>query len=623
MNTGKREAELLRLLTDAEGSLRLDAAAQKLGVSEKTVRRDLARLDRELAQTGCSICLERGMILFESSSQEQLASLLNLSEEMPETQMERVWWLAGFFLSDGTATISHLADILYVSESTIKNDIQLLKQELQPWNIELVRCRQGLRLQGSEAQIRSCTLSLIRSRKLLPDSDLGEGQIEQIRQSLETVLQSGPLVLSESGLANLFLHIQVAALRVARGKTVEVSHQAPPLFRDTAREIAGQVSKSLALQLPEGEIENLAWHIAAQKRRAACTLVHDEASLLERAIREGLLEADRIYQAGLASDAVLINGLLAHLEVVQVRLQHNMQIDNPILAEIRSQYPYAMELASILARRLEAAFGTPVPLGETGFLAVHIGGALARKQHGASGRMKTAVVCTTGLGTSLLLLARINEQFSDRLDVIGTFTLRQALALNKEEADLILSTINLPESTSLPWVRISPLMSGSDVQKINTLIRRNRFSESVQDLFHDDLFFADLPIADKWAVLDFLSGKLLEAGIVDEEARASFAKREALGTTEISPYVAVPHCMEGTVYEPAIAAAVLKEPIEWEYGLVQVVIMIALSQDFLQKENGFFLKLYTRLSDPALIREPILKKEIHLLKQSFDKEDRL
>ena len=49
MNTGKREAELLRLLTDADGTLRLDAAAQKLGVSEKTVRRDLARLDQDLA----------------------------------------------------------------------------------------------------------------------------------------------------------------------------------------------------------------------------------------------------------------------------------------------------------------------------------------------------------------------------------------------------------------------------------------------------------------------------------------------------------------------------------------------------------------------------------------------
>ncbi len=623
MNTGKREAELLRLLTDADGTLRLDAAAQKLGVSEKTVRRDLARLDRDLAQTGCSICLERGIILFESSSREQLASLLDAPDERPGTQTERIWWLAGFFLTDGKATLNQLADTLFVSESTIKNDIQLLKQELQPWDLELMRCRQGLRLQGEEARIRACTLDLIRNRKLLPDSALDESQIEQIRRSLEEVLQNETLILSESGLANLFLHIQVAALRVRKGKTVEVSHPAPELFRNTAYKIACEVQNSLALRLPEGEIENLAWHIAAQKRGPACTLCPDEQGELQRAISEGLLEADRVYQSGLAGDPVLLSGLLAHLEVVQIRLQHHMNIANPILSEIRSQYPYAMELASILARRLEILFGCPVPLGETGFLAVHIGGALARKRHGASARLKTAVVCTTGLGTSLLLLAKINEQFSDRLDVTGTYTLRQALELGPDEADLILSTVSLPEAARLPWIRISPLMTETDIRRVNGLIRQSRTGTCLQDLFREELFFADLPAADKWEVLDFLSQKLQENGIVDERARTSFSEREKLGTTEISPLVAVPHCMEGTVYEPAIAAAVLKKPIQWEYGPVQVVIMIALSQEFLSKEHGFFLRLYARLSDPGLIKKLILKKDISILKQSFDKEDKL
>ena len=122
-------------------------------------------------------------------------------------------------------------------------------------------------------------------------------------------------------------------------------------------------------------------------------------------------------------------------------------------------------------------------------------------------------------------------------------------------------------------------------------------------------------------VLDVLSNRLWREGFVDETARDSFWQREQLGTTEIGNLLAVPHCMAGTVVRPAIAVAVLEKPIVWEYGMVQVVLMIAVSKEFLKKENGFFLRLYQRLNTTMKIKEFINTRHLDLLMDAFNEED--
>ncbi len=188
---------------------------------------------------------------------------------------------------------------------------------------------------------------------------------------------------------------------------------------------------------------------------------------------------------------------------------------------------------------------------------------------------------------------------------------------------MILSTVRLPREVTLPWLQITPLMTDRDMAVITDYLKKTQFVVPVQSLFHPSLYFPDLNLDSRSEILAFLSEQLYRQGWIDKTARESFAKRESLGTTEIGNMVAVPHCMEGTVRQPAVAVAILTEPVLWEFGPVQVVCMIAVSHEFLRKENGFFLRFYRRLASPALIRTMIQTRHPDLLKDAFDKEDTL
>ena len=612
---------LWKLLIGTQKPLRLDAAAAALDVSEKTVRRDLTRLNQILQDTDCKVELHKGTCILQGLSRDAEDVMSALQTGIPETQSERVDWLASWFLMNGKATLQSLADRLYISESTIKHDLNVLKNKLKPFQLSLERCSSGLRLEGPEEQVRNCLMYWMRAGRIRPDFGLDASQVSCARQAIQNMVDQADLTMDEAGMQNLLLHLEIAGYRIRNGQVLENTGTTPAYLWQLAADLTEAVASAWSLDFPPGETENLAWHIAAQKQSDALHEDEEQKRILTSAVQETMVAVDRIYGTSLARDSVMAAGLAAHLSVVLVRLRHDMVIDNPILKEIRSQYPYAMEIAQLAAVQLQDMLGCPIPLSEIGYLAVHIGGSLVRSSKHHTRRKKAAVVCTTGMGTSLLLLARISEQFGDDLDVTGTFTLRQALELSAEDADVILSTVRLPETVRLPWLQITPLLTDSDVFRIQNHLQRVRFPISIQSLFHDGLFFRDLNFTDRSDILDFLSDQLLSQGYIDSTACASFATRETLGTTEIGNMVAVPHCMEGTVHTPAIAVAILSEPVLWEFSLVQVVLMIAVSGEFLRKENEFFLRLYKQLASPAMIRNLIQTRHLDLLKDAFTKEE--
>ncbi|WP_301097633.1 BglG family transcription antiterminator [Faecalibaculum rodentium] len=621
--TENRMARLWKLLDSSPKPMRLDAAALALDVSEKTIRRDLIRLNELLQDADSSVKIHKGTFVLEVPSRDAVNALFESQTGIPDTQAQRVDWLAAWFLMNGTATVQSLADRLYISESTVKNDLNVLKNELKPFHLTLTRCSEGLRLSGPEEQIRNCLIYWTRSGKIRPDFGFDEASSQLLSDRIRDLLEAEGACLDEYGIQNLLLHLKIAANRIRSGRVLTGTDTVPQELWQLASAMTQTAGSIWSLEFPLGETENLAWHIAAQKQSGALHIDEEEYRMLLSALKTTLQDADALYGTQLAADPVLLNGLTAHLSVVLVRLHHGMVIDNPILKEIRSQYPYAMEIAQLAATGLQEMLGCRFPLTEIGFLAVHIGGSLVRTGNSRKSRQKAAVVCTTGMGTSLLLLARISERFGQDLDVTGTFTIRQAAGLTREDADVILSTVRLPREVTLPWLQITPLMTDRDMAVITDYLKKTQFAAPVQSLFHPSLYFPDLNLDSRSEILAFLSEQLYRQGWIDKTARESFAKRESLGTTEIGNMVAVPHCMEGTVRQPAVAVAILTEPVLWEFGPVQVVCMIAVSHEFLRKENGFFLRFYRRLASPALIRTMIQTRHPDLLKDAFDKEDTL
>ena len=506
--TENRMARLWKLLDSSPKPMRLDAAALALDVSEKTIRRDLIRLNELLQDADSSVKIHKGTFVLDVPSRDAVNALFESQTGIPDTQAQRVDWLATWFLMNGTATVQSLADRLYISESTVKNDLNVLKNELKPFHLTLTRCSEGLRLGGPEEQIRNCLIYWTRSGKIRPDFGFDEASSQLLSDRIRDLLEAEGACLDEYGIQNLLLHLKIAASRIRSGRVLTDTDTVPQDLWQLASAMTQTAGSIWSLEFPLGETENLAWHIAAQKQSGALHIDEEEYRMLLSALKTTLKDADALYGTQLAADSVLLNGLTAHLSVVLVRLHHGMVIDNPILKEIRSQYPYAMEIAQLAATGLQEMLGCRFPLTEIGFLAVHIGGSLVRTGNSRKSRQKAAVVCTTGMGTSLLLLARISERFGQDLDVTGTFTIRQAAGLTREDADVILSTVRLPREVTLPWLQITPLMTDRDMAVITDYLKKTQFAVPVQSLFHPSLYFPDLDLDSRSEILAFLSEQL-------------------------------------------------------------------------------------------------------------------
>lgn len=119
----------------------------------------------------------------------------------------------------------------------------------------------------------------------------------------------------------------------------------------------------------------------------------------------------------------------------------------------------------------------------------------------------------------------------------------------------------------------------------------------------DDLILTNLGVADRWQAIDELASLLLEKGYVRDTYLERVKERErefptGLPTEPVG--VAIPHAEVEHCIKPAIAVAILTEPIPWiEMATndsvldVQVVLALAITEPdkqvkFLQRAMDFF-----------------------------------
>ena len=118
---------------------------------------------------------------------------------------------------------------------------------------------------------------------------------------------------------------------------------------------------------------------------------------------------------------------------------------------------------------------------------------------------------------------------------------------------------------------------------------------NVKDFFERDLFFTELDCKNKEEVLDFMSDALINKDIIDLEMKNSYFEREQIATTEIGNMVAMPHGAKGNIKENKIVVGILKEPINWDYGKVRLVIMLALNNEKILDYEQVFSNIYNKL----------------------------
>ena len=173
----------------------------------------------------------------------------------------------------------------------------------------------------------------------------------------------------------------------------------------------------------------------------------------------------------LKCDEDFVRGLLVHLRPVIIRLYNHMNIFNPILKDIREEYPDVFRRCALASKVIEREVREVVHDEEIGFLAMHFGAAEERilERQKAARRVVIGVICASGFGVARLMLTKLSNHLGDK----ATFR-----AYGKDEitpdviadTDFFVSTLNL-DSLGIDCVRVSPLITASDLSQIEYRIK--------------------------------------------------------------------------------------------------------------------------------------------------------
>lgn len=639
VNFSDRQKKILSLLLKSDHYFKSDYIAEELEVSKKTVQRDIKNINALLAELETSkIESSRGKgYIIPVDSKKSIQFIFKDYEDkdalIPNMQQSRIEWiirkLAVLSMEEKEYTLEEFADELFVSLTTLKKDMNSVKEVLQSYNIYLAKIsNKGLRLKGEEKNIRQLIVDYL----VLEQSELHLDKIFSIsytdKVSVEEIvirnIRKHHIPITDIGFRNLIIHVEIAISRLKLEKTN--SDQKLTIIEEQsdeykcAKSIAKEIENKIHLPIPEDEIVNIYLHLLGQKRMLARedTLSSMEKRPESELLENVLIEINEMYQLDFRQDDILKNGLLLHLESALHRIRLNMPINNELIEEIKNNYPFPMQLAKILSRSLEKVFDIKIDFNEVGFLTLHFCGALERANSIQSNKeIRAVVVCTTGLGTSVLLKAKLQSKISSKIKVVGVYALYQLDDVDFTDIDIIITTVPLPKKYLVPDVVITPIVSDSDIKKIQDFITYGSNDFFISDLFYEDLFFEEMNYTTKNECLTVMTDKLLHLGFIDESCRDSIFDREEMATTEIGNGVCVPHNMEGEIYRSSISVAIIKNPILWEVGQVQLIIMIIVDKKAIREYNDLFLEIYEKVDFQYKVDEFIKQKKFNYLKKLF------
>lgn len=507
-----REIRLIEVLLRHPDGLTADSLASRLGVSARTVHRDLQSASKFFASRDLNLVRRAGRgIKIEGPASARIRALEALSEmrSLASTPEERQVSLLGMLLAaDEPIKLRALASRSKVSVGTISRDLDEAEDWLAAFGLSLLRKRgYGVQVVGAEDDLRQAMSQLILQDldeaaflSGLEESDerptgsmdhisgnllglIDEGRLRTVKTLTREAVEGLPYAIADTAFVNLSVHVALMIERLLRGGEIEMDSEVLRRLRETAeyenaRNLAGAIEKDFRLEVPEGEIAYITQHLRGTKLRQDDELDrYFESADLEVASRVNALIHYVSEQTGvtLVGDSSLYTGLLAHIERAIRRLRENMRISNPLLSEMKEDYPALFDLVD---RGMKKVFVEDrVPEEEIGFVAMHFGAALDRGQGNFPNSV--LIICPSGISSSRILASRLEKAFP-QIQRIHNASLFELDELDANEFDLVVSTVSLhlPDES---YVQVRPLLSEEETGRIRDHLREKRLGARLAD----------------------------------------------------------------------------------------------------------------------------------------------
>ena len=571
--------KLIRILSDYTEFVTASSLAANMDVSTRSIKSYIQEINSfypdaiESSREGYRIDKQAARRILEESG-----------THIPQSSQERIVYIINSLIKSDTSVNTYdLCDEMYVSYSTIKNDLQAVKSRLRKYDLQLNNNHDNLTVSGLEKNKRRLLSSILYDESNVNFVNLEtiqnifpEIEIELIKDSLLEIFDRFHYFVNDYSLINLVLHITIAIDRIRnRNVNTEDIHDMPPISSheyELARNIARKIEEDFQIEYNQAEVYELALLLIS--RATAIDYQSITVSNLGdfitpeclALVKELISDVNSFYYIDLTEPEFLIRFAL-HIRNLLQRSKNNYFSRNPLTEEIKTSCPLIYDVSVCLSSIIKERTGISINDDEIAYIAFHLGSTL-EAQKNLSEKVTAALYCPSYYDTNVKLTDTINRHFSSELLITNIFTEERELE-KAGKSDLVLSTVPLNSVIQLPLLQISPFFTEKDVQslrrqltEIKTNKRRKQFREYLEYLIVPEFFERRDDLTDYDQVVRHMVGKMVSMGYVDEDFEQDIRAREQLSATAFQDF-AIPHAMKMRAHKTGINVLISDTPVRW------------------------------------------------------------
>lgn len=621
MDTHARRNIIVQELLRRNDYMTADSLAYHVGVSSRTIRDDIKRLNQDYALSGVAIDSIPGKgFHIPVTDAEIWQDRLDGNEaagaySIPVTPQERVRYIAYTLLMSDTHLASDaLSKRLFVSKTTIENDLLDVESLMMPYGLNLHRqSAYGTQIIGRESDKRHALVHLLIHPIHATEQDahmhIDHEGIHVVDEALSQEVDD-TFNLSGDAYTMIRIYLHIMGLRIKAEHGIE---DMPQAMNDVSQEQWGRalrlcdaIGEHHALLVSRQEVGYLA-RLLMSSMPFKVPPVPKEKDDLWRQIAFKVQEINTAYKLNIL-DEDTINSLYALMYAMrQAAYVQPMSVD--VIKRIKEQYPSAIEMAILMMRDL-----TPGPDYKDQHIAqialIFATAVERQRQRKDQAMRRTVIVASSQVGAAQLLAAKL-QRLIPSLDLVGVYPIYRIEDIRQSQPELILALDPFAEPMECPVVPCSPVLDRHDQLSIHralqTLDKQSQIAGQLfHQLFHADLFIRDLEITQRDDVIRVLCNQMRDHGYADDGFVQRVFDRESITTTAIGNGVAIPHGISDESGNSVICVGILRKPIRWGQDKVQLV--------FLLNVHGIdpqhFKYIYERFFEIVSTRNKV-KKMIH------------
>lgn len=604
--------------------------SERLGVSSRTIRTDISKLNAELAANGATVRTKwhegyrievtgedayRRFLQQRVSDEPATPSLDSAAERIRET-------LCHLLLADDYLSIEDLARITLVGENTAAGYVKTIRETLGTFKLECISKRGvGLRIFGTEADRRRCLLEEVLLGGDPATGRLGQAErrtlsgidLDDLADTVRRAFEGSDLVISDLGHRKITCATGIALKRIAEGHIVEALAPGEAASVDELLPFANAVCDSCVqtegLPIPECERTHLALIMTqeANPRIASADIKAIDEDVL---LMLGVIARD--YGIDLRHDDTLRQHLTEHLSSIASLHGTTAPRTNPIITTIRQSFPLAFEATMSSSNEVLRPRGIALSEDEIGYTALHIAAALERRRPSHQRKHKLAIVCDSRPSTMEMLLARIQSFFGNDIDICWTGSVGAFQMLDDADRGNFSCIVSTAPVTAhvIPTLLVDFNLPDQDVKALSRLLEGLDRDDSLNilDLFDENLFSIEEGAPDKADLLADMCRGVAERVDASENPLPLILAREELADTSLNDDFAIPHPIRPCFKQTGVAVRLMRKPLRWSdaHQAVRIVFLLYIQPGDVSNIEPLF-NLLVKIVENADLRRSLIE----------------